>query len=65
MYLQHMITRLGYRFVLTRARFPKSVGRGASFDLTFSWTNKANGRCISIDGFWSGSAAESSKPQFQ
>jgi hypothetical protein len=34
-----MITKLGYRFVLTRARFPKSVGRGASFDLALNWTN--------------------------
>jgi hypothetical protein len=37
-----MIAKLGYRFVLTSARFPKWVGRGASFDLTLNWTNKGN-----------------------
>jgi hypothetical protein len=40
--VQHMFTKLGYRFVLTRARFPTSVGRGASIDLTLSWTDKGN-----------------------
>jgi hypothetical protein len=40
--VEDTITKPGYRFVLTSARFPKSVGRGASFDLTLNWTNKGN-----------------------
>jgi hypothetical protein len=40
--VEDMITKLGYRFVLTNARFPKSIGRRASFDLTLNWTNKRN-----------------------
>jgi Domain of unknown function (DUF4832) len=40
--VQDMITKLGYRFVLTQAQLPKSVTTGASFDLTLNWTNKGN-----------------------
>jgi hypothetical protein len=40
--IQDMITKLGYRFVLTQAQLPTSVTTGASFNLTLNWTNKGN-----------------------
>jgi hypothetical protein len=40
--VQDMLTKLGYRFVLTEARFPASVVRRASFRLTLHWANKGN-----------------------
>jgi len=40
--VKEMIAKLGYRFVLTRAQFPKSVAHDTSFDLTLDWTNTGN-----------------------
>jgi hypothetical protein len=40
--VQDMLTKIGYRFVLTQAQLPSSVSSGASFSMTLNWTNKGN-----------------------
>ncbi len=40
--VQDMLTKIGYRFVLTEAEYPKQVQSGQSFALTLDWTNKGN-----------------------
>jgi Domain of unknown function (DUF4832) len=40
--VRDMLTKIGYRFVLTQAQLPTSIAAGASFNLTLNWTNKGN-----------------------
>jgi hypothetical protein len=41
-YVQDMLTKIGYRFVLTQAQMPTSVAPGSSFTLSLSWSNVGN-----------------------
>jgi hypothetical protein len=40
--LQDMLTKIGYRFVLTQAQLPTSVASGSSFSLNLHWSNVGN-----------------------
>jgi len=40
--VRDMLTKIGYRFVLTQAQLPTSITAGASFNLALNWTNKGN-----------------------
>jgi uncharacterized protein DUF4832 len=41
-YVQDMLAKIGYRFVLTQAQMPTSVAPGSSFTLSLSWSNVGN-----------------------
>jgi len=40
--VRDMLTKIGYRFVLTQAQLPTSITAGASFNIALNWTNKGN-----------------------
>ena len=40
--VQDMLTKIGYRFVLTQAQLPFSVVAGSTFPLTLNWSNVGN-----------------------
>ncbi|MGY8685785.1 DUF4832 domain-containing protein [Bradyrhizobium sp. UFLA05-153] len=40
--LEDMLTKIGYRFVLTQARLPTSVTSDSSFSLNLDWSNVGN-----------------------
>src|SRR6266436_3388399 len=37
--LENMLTKIGYRFVLTQAQLPTSVASDSSFSLNLDWSN--------------------------
>jgi hypothetical protein len=41
-YVQDMLTKIGYRFVLTQAQLPTSVASDSSFSLNLNWSNVGN-----------------------
>jgi hypothetical protein len=41
-HVQDMLTKIGYRFVLTQAQMPTSIAPGSSFSLSLRWSNVGN-----------------------